>query len=197
MKRASPPPTGKRRTLKPYDLLNKKQQAARRSYLKNRKPLLRDAPDFRVMTNVEKTRRYRERNPDQVKESSRRSYRKNPNAHRMRREKNWPRSYFGLTRRNAERNAKAKNVPFSITTKYLNELYDSQCCVCALSGLPFKRSPGGGPTIFSPSLDRIKPALGYVPGNVRFLLHGLNALKSDGTDDDVRFIIKSVYDRII
>lgn len=44
--------------------------------------------------------------------------------------------------------------------------------VCQFSGLPFDLTPGV--KYNSPSLDRIRPELGYVAGNVRIILHCFN-----------------------
>lgn len=192
MTRKSPEPQGKRRTLKPYDQLTKNQKRHRDYYLRTRKPLLREQPGFAVKPKGQSAKEYRLRNPEKVKAAHRMAYLRNPKAAKENRDKRWPVGTFGLTRRNAEKNAAARGVSFSLTTKYLNDLYHSQGCVCALSKLRFKRGSGNGPSMFSPSLDRIIPALGYVPGNVRFLLHGVNALKSTGTDDDVRTLIAAL-----
>lgn len=52
---------------------------------------------------------------------------------------------------------------------------------CALTGLPFNPTPL--PRYDSPSLDRIKPSLGYVPGNVRVILYCLNAALGNWGED--------------
>lgn len=64
---------------------------------------------------------------------------------------------------------------------------------CELTGLEFRpnRGHGCGPAPFSPSIDRIDPALGYTKGNCRFILHALNALKGAGTDEDAITIAKA------
>lgn len=50
--------------------------------------------------------------------------------------------------------------------------------LCELSGLPFDmESDGRSP--FSPSIDRIIPELGYVKGNTRVVLWGINAMIGD------------------
>lgn len=52
---------------------------------------------------------------------------------------------------------------------------------CELSGVSFDLSPGRKPN--SPSLDRIKPELGYTKGNVRVICHALNAALGDWGED--------------
>lgn len=88
-----------------------------------------------------------------------------------------------------------RNVHYTLSRDYLRRLIRPG--VCALSGIPFRQSGvkgRAGP--FSPSLDRIEPDLGYIEGNVRWILMGLNGLKHTGTDDDMWFIIKTMAEKI-
>lgn len=74
----------------------------------------------------------------------------------------------------AHRRAASRGVPFSIT---MQAIVIPQ--VCPVLGIPIvmgeKRSEN------SPSLDRITPKLGYVPGNVRVISDKANRLKGDRT----------------
>ena len=73
----------------------------------------------------------------------------------------------------ARRRAKSKNIPFSITS---NDVVFPQLCPI----LGTKLVVGiGRPNAESPSLDRIFPELGYVPGNVRVISHKANTIKSN------------------
>lgn len=63
---------------------------------------------------------------------------------------------------------------------------------CELSGVPFDLSPGRKPT--SPSLDRIRPELGYIATNVRVICHALNAALGDWGEDALRPIIAAYID---
>lgn len=67
---------------------------------------------------------------------------------------------------------KRYNVTFQLTLKDFQEMPDS----CPQCGNPF----GTGRTD-SPSLDRLVPAMGYVPGNVEWVCMGCNARKRDMT----------------
>lgn len=94
----------------------------------------------------------------------------------------------------ARKRAAAKSIPFNLPLGTVKKLVDDSAGMCALSGLPFQRGEGHS-TTWSPSLDRIKPELGYVSGNVRLILHGLNALKSTGTDEDLMAVCRAVVER--
>lgn len=74
--------------------------------------------------------------------------------------------------------AKRAGVPFNLTIKDI--VIPFRCPVLGIflcSGVE-KWAPG------SPSLDRIKPALGYVRGNVRVISWRANNLKRDGTAEE-------------
>jgi hypothetical protein len=60
---------------------------------------------------------------------------------------------------------------------------------CPVLGIPLMRSPGSVcGTDNSPSLDRIVPELGYVPGNIAVISHRANTIKSKGTAEEHRRI---------
>jgi hypothetical protein len=66
---------------------------------------------------------------------------------------------------------------------------------CALSGIEFRRNVGLGPGPFSPSIDRIRPELGYTKGNCRFILHAINAMKGSGSDEEMLLIARALVSR--
>lgn len=86
----------------------------------------------------------------------------------------------------AKNRAKAKNLPFDITPEYLIEIWEKQAGLCAVSGLVFDLSKPeikGQPRWNAPSLDRIKPELGYVKGNLRLVVYQINvAINEFGLD---------------
>jgi len=63
---------------------------------------------------------------------------------------------------------------------------------CSATGLPLMRGEGIGSTgALSPTLDRIVPALGYVPGNVRLVCHAFNARRrTDPVSQDYRHALR-------
>jgi len=77
--------------------------------------------------------------------------------------------------RNARNRARRKGVPFTIQPEDV-----AVPTVCPVLGIPLVRNKGlhhHG----SPSIDRRKPELGYVPGNVLVISHRANGLKSDAS----------------
>jgi len=70
-------------------------------------------------------------------------------------------------------------VPFLITPDYLQEIWTGYCPIYhtplslpATSGVSYQDRP---------QLDRLYPALGYIEGNVAWLSHRANRLKSDAS----------------
>jgi hypothetical protein len=61
---------------------------------------------------------------------------------------------------------------------------------CPVLGIRLKRSNVRGGTHNSPSLDRIKPELGYVKGNVAVISWRANSLKKDATSDEIFKVAK-------
>lgn len=77
----------------------------------------------------------------------------------------------------ARNRAKTKNLPFNITEDDIDIPV-----FCPVLGIKLERGiEGTGRTDASPSLDRIKPHLGYVRGNVIVVSNRANRMKSDGT----------------
>lgn len=82
----------------------------------------------------------------------------------------------------ARARARKKGVPFAL------KLSDIEVPThCPALGVPLVKGigRGPGPQPNSPTLDRIDPALGYIPGNVVVISHRANAIKSDATVDEI------------
>jgi hypothetical protein len=93
--------------------------------------------------------------------------------------------------RGAKHRAKAKNIPFTITP---NDIVIPP--TCPVLGIPLQRGCGkSGPTPNSPSLDRIVPTRGYVPGNVVVVSHRANTIKNDATPDELA-LVTAFYQQI-
>ena len=74
---------------------------------------------------------------------------------------------------NAKYRAAKKGVPFTIRRQYV--IVPNTCPVL---GIPLKLGRGVI-SDNSPTLDRIRPELGYVPGNVQVISHRANNIKSN------------------
>lgn len=61
---------------------------------------------------------------------------------------------------------------------------------CPLLGLKLKRNKGGNVRPNSPSLDKIRPELGYVPGNVWVISHRANNVKSDASLLELQMLVE-------
>lgn len=72
--------------------------------------------------------------------------------------------------------AKKKGLPFSITTRDIT--YPT---VCPVLGVPLD----GRDRDHFPSIDRVKPELGYVKGNVNVISQRANRIKSDATKVEI------------
>lgn len=88
----------------------------------------------------------------------------------------------------ARTRAKRKGLRFSLTVE---DFPDGVPAICPVLGLPLVRGRGV-PCHNSPTLDRIKPELGYVSGNVRIVSHRANSLKRDMTSSEARLIARDL-----
>jgi hypothetical protein len=77
-----------------------------------------------------------------------------------------------------------KGVPFSIGA---DDVVVPQAC--PVLGIALRCATRGESLDASPSLDRIVPALGYVPGNVRVISFRANRLKADATAAEMRLVL--------
>jgi hypothetical protein len=95
--------------------------------------------------------------------------------------------------RRAEARAEIKKVAFALTPEWARARWTGNCEV---TGLEFRIGQrGSGPKVWGPSIDRIKPELGYVPDNCRFVLWAINAFKNTGTDEDMILIARAICDK--
>lgn len=63
---------------------------------------------------------------------------------------------------------------------------------CPLLGIPLFRGSRGIHCPNSPSLDKLVPALGYVPGNVLVISYRANSIKQDATLQELKDLTKSL-----
>ncbi len=94
--------------------------------------------------------------------------------------------------RGAKFRAKKQGVAYDLDD-YKDELGRMVLAGCAVSGLPFKQ--GGARDWNSPSIDRIKPELGYVFNNVRVILWCLNSLFGYWGEDKAELAARAWIER--
>ena len=64
------------------------------------------------------------------------------------------------------------------------------CPVLGIKLVPYNN--GSGFHIDSPSLDRIKPELGYIKGNVRVISNRANLLKNNATVEELEKVLEDL-----
>jgi hypothetical protein len=113
-------------------------------------------------------KQYRKEHLEQVRNKEREYYIANPEI---------------LLLKCAKQRARKENLPWGITAEDIRKVIPLDGC-CPITLVPFKRGVRKvGPT--SMTLDRIIPALGYVPGNIAVISHLANTIKQDCTDPEV------------
>jgi hypothetical protein len=90
--------------------------------------------------------------------------------------------YF-FTWANAIKTRATKNgIPYDLDADFLMSMMPTHCPIL---GVEFQRYVGHGSGPFSPTVDRIIPALGYVRSNVMIISKRANQIKSDATPEEV------------
>jgi hypothetical protein len=79
----------------------------------------------------------------------------------------------------AKRRADKAGVPFAITSQDILKVWPSDN-MCPILRVPFSKK-----RMYSPSLDRIRPTKGYVPGNIAVMSRKANGMKQNETDPEV------------
>lgn len=95
---------------------------------------------------------------------------------------------------NVQERAKKKGIVFSLTSEWAEARWTGRCEV---TDIPFwigRR--GNGPSRLGPSVDRIDPRVGYIPDNCRFILMAVNAMKQNGSDEEMLEIAKAIVLRM-
>lgn len=83
----------------------------------------------------------------------------------------------------AQKRAVRHSVEYDFVPGWFRRMYRKQRGLCAISRLPMYRE-NGKLCAKIPVPDRIESALGYVPGNVRLVRHGINMMRRDMTDEE-------------
>jgi gas vesicle protein len=87
----------------------------------------------------------------------------------------------------AKRRAKDNGVPFTISKQDIIDIFplDGKCPMLGIT-LQFNNKQSKDD---SPSLDRIVPKLGYVPGNILLISYRANRIKNDATVNELESIL--------
>ena len=85
---------------------------------------------------------------------------------------------------NARKRAEDRGVPFNLTEEYLESIWTGVCPVFQ-TRLNLPSHGGHERTTAKPSLDRLVPDKGYVPGNVIWISFRANQMKSDGNSEEL------------
>lgn len=120
--------------------------------------------------SIQRSAAWRAANPDRVKRNSHAYRLNNPE------QKIWE---------SARDRAKRDKIPFTIrkTDIRIPEF-------CPLLGIKLAHGKGtGGAKASSPSLDRIKPDIGYVPGNIWVVSYRANMIKNDASLEELRTLV--------
>lgn len=90
----------------------------------------------------------------------------------------------------ARHRAKEKGIAFSISAADI-PIPET----CPVLGIPLFCGEGSAiPN--SPTIDRIIPALGYVPGNVRVISHRANTIKNDATEEELLLVVRYIRESV-
>jgi hypothetical protein len=93
--------------------------------------------------------------------------------------------------RAARGRAREKGLPFDLDKEWGYATWGDGCC--SLTGIKFEHQIVRQSSR-SPSIDRIKPSLGYVKSNCRFVLSAVNSLKGASEDEEMFVIAKALIE---
>lgn len=94
--------------------------------------------------------------------------------------------YQDIMWRSARRRAEKRKIPFEITPQDIVDIFPPDG-LCPIFGTKLERNFDNGKkyTGNSPSLDRIIPSLGYIPGNIVIISMKANLIKNSETDPEL------------
>lgn len=139
------------------------------TYYEKNKELVKARSRARYRANKEEctkqAKEWKAKNPESFKRSQNKWLENNPNY---------------IMYHNARRRALDAGIPFTISFKDI--IIPTHCPIL---GIEFKVQDNRE---YRPSLDRIIPSLGYVPGNIAIISMRANRIKSDGSAEEHRKI---------
>ena len=84
---------------------------------------------------------------------------------------------------NLKHRAKRKNIPMELTREHLKKAFPNDM-ICPALGIKMEVGENNR-IVNSPSIDRIIPEKGYVPGNIIVVSNKANRIKTDATPDEI------------
>jgi len=90
---------------------------------------------------------------------------------------------------NSKTRAKKLEILNTLTEEDVKILFEQNSVICPVLKIPMQV---GSDLQSVPSLDRINPELGYIPGNVRLISFRANSLKQDATIEEIKLILKDL-----
>ncbi len=91
---------------------------------------------------------------------------------------------------NTKYRAKQLSLPFNLTKKYLESIWLFDGDLCPVLGIPMCTTSDQLSNL--QSIDRIKPELGYIQGNVRIISHRANTLKSNANSKELLLVYQDM-----
>lgn len=89
--------------------------------------------------------------------------------------------------RNAKRLSKQKGLDCTLTLEYLQDMFDKQKGLCAISGVPIEVVwKNNVKKLNQVSIDRLDNNLGYIIGNVHLVALGINYLRNTFELEDTK-----------
>ena len=150
-------------------------------------------PEAYRLAAIAATARYVAKNPEKVKAAVKRSRQKPERqpkikaSRRAYRSRNIVRMLFNESRARA----KVRGVEFTITLADIPPMGTH----CPLLGHPFGERVFGTRSHNTPSIDRIDPTKGYVPGNIWVVGYRANLIKNSGTAEEHEMIAAAMRAR--
>jgi len=106
------------------------------------------------------------------------------------RQKRWMHYFYEVKKGKCKRDG----IVFDLTETYIRNLWSEQGGLCALTKIKMSKPYSRDDKDFIGSLDRIKPSLGYVEGNVRWVINYVNALRGSKGDEFLYRVAKSIVE---
>jgi len=150
-----------------------------RYYAEHRDELITRSRDYQRRPDIRASRKaWRQRNADHLRD-----------AKRTYQAKEWRRVLINAARARA----KKLGLPFALTVE--NITWPEFCPILGLRLDPTPCIGQGRKSDNRPTIDRVVPALGYVPGNVAVISWRANRLKSDARLQDLEAIVRWLKNR--